>query len=50
MSMALDALGVMVSIVSPTAVELSVVTGIGPNCGWPISSRVVRRGVASLQP
>ena len=49
MSMDLDALGVMVSMVSPIAVELSVVTGVG-GCGCPISSSVLRRGMASLQP
>ena len=50
MSMLLEAFGVMVSRVSPTAVELSVVTGVGPGCGCPISSSVTRRGIASLQP
>ena len=38
---------VTVSLARPTAVELSTKTGAG--CwGWPSSSRVVRRGVASL--
>ena len=36
-----------VSLARPTAVELSTKTGVG-GWGWPSSSRVVRRGVASL--
>eukprot|EP00956_Cyclotella_meneghiniana_P031233 scaffold81332_cov22-Cyclotella_meneghiniana.AAC.2 len=39
-----DAFGVIVSMVRPTAVELSVVTGVGPGWGWPISSRVNKNG------
>ena len=48
--MDLEALGVMVLSVRPMAVDLSVVTGVGPGCGWPISSSFVHRGMASLQP
>ena len=48
--MAFDAYGVVVSMVRPTAVELSVVTGVRPGWGWSISSRVVHSGMASLQP
>ena len=36
-----------VSLAKPMAVELSTRTGVG-GWGWPSSSRVVRRGVASL--
>ena len=38
---------VTVSLARPTAVELSTKMGVG-GWGWPSSSRVVRRGVASL--
>ena len=48
--MALEAFGVMVSMVRPTAVELSVVTGVGPGWAWPISFSIVHQGMASLQP
>ena len=48
--MDLEALGVVVLSVRPMAVELSVVMGVGPGCGWPISTSIVRRGMASLQP
>ena len=50
MSILFEALGIIVLSVSPIAVELSVVTGVGPGCGCPISSRVTRSGMASLQP
>ena len=50
MSIDFEALGVMVFWVSPTAVALSVVTGVGPGCGWPISLRAIRSGIAALQP
>ncbi len=50
MSMAFDALGIIVFIVSPSAVELSVVTGVGPGWGCPISCRALRKGMASLHP
>ena len=50
MSMDFDALGDIVLSVRPTAVVLSVVTGVGPGCLCPISSSVVRRGMASLHP
>ena len=36
--MDLEALGVMVLRVRPIAVVLSVVTGVGPSCGCPISA------------
>ena len=49
-SMALDAMGSIVFVVSPTAVELSVVTGVGPGCGCPIFFKAVQRGMASLHP
>ena len=46
----LDALGVMVPMVKPCVVMLSVVTIVRLSCGCPISSSVVQRGTASLQP
>ena len=48
--MALDAFGVMVSMVRRTAVELSEVNGVGPGWERPSSLRVVRKGMASFQP
>ena len=50
MSMALDAFGVIVSMVRPTVLELLVAMGVGPGRVWPSSSRVVPNGMASLQP
>ena len=45
-----DALGNIVFMVSPMEVELSNVAGVGPGWRCSIFSRVVRRGMASLQP
>ncbi len=44
-----EAFGVMVPIVRPSAVLLSVVTGVGPGCMCPSSSNVLRIGIACLQ-
>jgi hypothetical protein len=49
-SIDLDALGVMVPVVSPCDVMLLVFTMLHLCCGWPILLRVVQRGTASLQP
>jgi hypothetical protein len=46
----LDALEVMVPIVSPCAVLLSVVMGVGFDLGMPISSKVCRYGMEHLHP
>ena len=45
MSIDLDFFGIIVSWVSLCAVELSAVMLVGC-CGWPISSNVIRRGMA----
>ena len=50
MSIAFDALGTIVFSVSPIALELSVVTGVGPGWVSPISSRAMCSGMASLHP
>ena len=50
MSLDLDAFEFIVPIVSPCAVLLLVVTGVGPDWAWPISSRVTLYGMARLQP
>ena len=50
MSIAFDALGSSICMVSLTAVELSIVMGVGPGWGCPISSRAVHKRMASLQP
>ena len=39
---------IIVFVVSPYAIELSVVTSV-LDCGWPVSSNVVRNGAAALQ-
>ncbi len=38
------------SVVSPCAVMLSMVTGVGVGCLCPISSRVMQIGMACLHP
>ena len=47
MSIALDLLYFIVSFTNPTTVALSTCIGVG-GCGWPISSRAIRRGTASF--
>ena len=46
----LDAFGVIVPIVSPYAVMLLVVMGVGAGWGCPISVSVTRMGVACMHP
>jgi GTPase len=48
MSIARERCCLMLSLAIPHAVELSVWTGVA-GCGYPISSKVVRRMVALLQ-